>query len=161
MKNISTLLILLIVITIFGCRPQRTAQDKIEKEKAAIQSVLDNYIKSIETENIDLYSKIFVHDPNMVNFGTGEKERIVGWDALKKVIEDQNAALSETKIIQSDITINLSPHGDIAWATSLWNFTAKMDTTVMQLPVRCSWVLEKTRNEWKFVHFHKSVGAKW
>jgi len=32
----------------------------------------------------------------MVNFGTGAKERIVGWDTLRKVIEDQNAALSET-----------------------------------------------------------------
>ena len=159
MKNFSKLLVLLITVAMFGCGPQPMTPEKIEKEKAAIQSVLENYITSIETENIDLYSKIFIHDVNMVNFGTGEKERIVGWDALKKAIEDQNAALSGTKITQSDITINLSRDGEIAWATSLWNFTSKMDTTMVQLPIRCSWILEKTGNEWKFIHFHKSVGT--
>jgi ketosteroid isomerase-like protein len=132
-----------------------------EAEKLAIKTVLDKYIFSIEKEDIEQYSKIFVHDSDMVNFGTGAKERIVGWDALRKVIEDQNVALSETKITQSDVTINLSQNGQFAWATSLWNFKATMDVQVMELPVRCSWVLEKQGNDWKIVHFHKSVGAAW
>ena len=161
MKNFSKFLVLILSFTILGCVSRKMAPDYVEREKAAIKSVLDNYITSIEKEDIGLYSKIFIHDPEMVNFGTGEKERIVGWPALKKVIEDQNDALSDTKITQSDVTINLSPDGEFAWATSLWNFTAKMDTTSMQLPVRCTWILEKAGNEWEFIHFHKSVGAKW
>jgi ketosteroid isomerase-like protein len=161
MKNFITLIVLLVTFMIFGCRPQKMTPENITKEKEAIKTVLDNYIVSIENEDIELYSRIFVHDPDMVNFGTGEKERIVGWESLKKVIEDQNAALSGTKITQSDVTINLSPDGEFAWATSLWDFNAKMDTTSMRLPVRCSWILEKTGNEWRFIHFHKSVGAAW
>jgi len=156
MKNFFRLIVILFAFILFGCGPKKT---DITAEKSAIQSVLDNYITSIENEDIELYGKILVHDPDMVNFGTGANERIVGWDALKKAIEEQNDALSETKITQSTITINLSKDGQFAWATSLWDFKAKVGDQFMQLPVRCSWILEKIDNEWKIIHFHKSVGA--
>ena len=157
MKHVSIIITITILTILMGCQK---AVD-IEAEKSAIKSVLTDYIVSIENEDIELYGKIFVHDPDMVNFGTGANERIVGWDALKKVIEAQNDAISETKITQSDITIDLSNEGQFAWATSLWDFKAKMGDQVMQLPVRCSWILEKIGNEWKIIHFHKSVGAAW
>jgi len=157
MKYISIFFITIVLTIVSGC--QRTV-DK-EAEKSAIKSVLTDYIVSIENEDIELYGKIFVHDSDMVNFGTGANERIVGWDALKKVIEAQNDAISETKITQSNITINLSNEGQFAWATSLWDFKSKMGDQVMLLPVRCSWILEKIGNEWKIIHFHKSVGAAW
>ena len=133
----------------------------IEAERSAINTVLHSYILSIENEDIELYGKIFMHDSDMVNFGTGANERIVGWDALRKVIEAQNAALSETKITQSDVTINVSPEGQFAWATCLWDFKSTMEAQVMQLPVRCSWILEKRSKDWEIVHFHKSIGASW
>jgi uncharacterized protein (TIGR02246 family) len=157
MKHVSIIFIITALTLVMGC--QRAVD--IAAEKSAINAVLDNYIRSIENEDIELYGKIFVHDPDMVNFGTGAKERIVGWDALRTAIEAQNAALSETKITQSDVTINLSPEGQFAWATCLWDFKSTMEAQVMQLPVRCSWVLEKRGNDWKIVHFHKSVGAAW
>jgi ketosteroid isomerase-like protein len=157
MKHVSIIITIIILTILMGCQK---AVD-IEVEKSAIKSVLTDYLVSIENEDIELYGKIFVHDPDMVNFGTGANERIVGWDALKKVIEAQNDAISETKITQSNITINLSNEGQFAWATSLWDFKSKMGDQVMQLPVRCSWILEKTGNEWKIIHFHKSVGAAW
>jgi len=157
MKHVSIIITITILAILMGCKK---AVD-IEAEKSAIKSVLTDYIVSIENEDIELYGKIFVHDPDMVNFGTGANERIVGWDALKKVIEAQNDAISETKITQSNITIDLSNEGQFAWATSLWDFKAKMGDQVMQLPVRCSWILEEIGNEWKIIHFHKSVGAAW
>ena len=157
MKHVSIIIAVTILTILMGCQK---AVD-IEAEKSAIKSVLTDYIVSIENEDIELYGKIFVHDPDMVNFGTGANERIVGWDALKKVIEAQNDAISETKITQSNITINLSNEGQFAWSTSLWDFKSKMGDQVMQLPVRCSWILEKIGNEWKIIHFHKSVGATW
>src|SRR3989337_1239626 len=113
MKHVSIIFITTALMLVMGC--QRAVDTAAEK--SAIKTVLDNYILSIENEDIELYGKIFVHDPEMVNFGTGANERIVGWDALRKVIEAQNSALSETKIIQSDVTINVSSDGEFAWAT--------------------------------------------
>jgi uncharacterized protein (TIGR02246 family) len=157
MKRVSAVLIVVALMLAVGC--QRTLDTAAEQ--SAIKAVLDSYIRSIEKEDIELYGRLFVHDTQMVNFGTGAKERIVGWDALKNVIEQQNAALSDTKITQSDVTVNLSPEGRFAWATCLWDFKATMQAQVMQLPVRCSWVLEKRGEDWKIVHFQKSVGAAW
>jgi hypothetical protein len=73
---------------------------------------------SIEKEDLGLYAKILAHDPGMVNFGSSDGP-IVGWEALKKVIADQNAALSETKIGVSDLYIHLSGDGKMGWATRL------------------------------------------
>ncbi len=136
----------------------RSGRD-IEAEKTKVKAVLDSYITSIENEDMGLYSRIIMHDPDMVNFGTAVTDRIVGWDALRNAIKAQNAALSETKITQSDVTINLSPDGQFAWATSLWNFKATMGAQAIDLPVRCTWILEKRNKDWEIVHFHKSIGA--
>jgi ketosteroid isomerase-like protein len=157
MKHVFIICIIAALTLLTGC--QKPVDTAVEKQ--AIKTVLDNYILSIEKEDIELYGEIIMHDPIMVNFGTGAADYIVGWDALRKVIEDQNAALSETTIAQSDVTINVSPDGKFAWATSLWTFKAAMGGEIMQLPVRCSWILEKEKDTWVIVHFHKSVGAAW
>ena len=96
----------------------------METEKSAIKSVLDGYITSVENADMGLYSRVVAHDPSMVNFGTAVGDIVVGWSALKEVMEAQNAALSGTKITTKDVTINISREGQFAWATSLWNFRA-------------------------------------
>jgi len=152
MKGVSVIVLTIGLALLVACRSGVNQ----ETEKAQIKSVLDSYITSIETENIDLYAKILAHDRDMVNFGTSEPP-IVGWDSLKKIIEDQNAALSQTKIVASDLAIHISKEGDFAWATNLWDFGAMMGKQAIQIPVRCSWVLEKRDGRWVITHFHKSV----
>jgi ketosteroid isomerase-like protein len=147
------MLVFMLSITI-GCQ-QKT---DIQAEKTAIKTVLDNYITSIENEDMVLYAKIIAHDTDMVNFGTGARDHIIGWNALSEAIKAQNAALSGTKITQSNVKINISPDGRFAWATSLWVFKATMAGQSIELPVRCTWILEKDLTDWVIVHFHKSVG---
>jgi uncharacterized protein (TIGR02246 family) len=130
----------------------------VETEKAQVEVVLDTYVQSVETENMELYAENVTHDPKMVNFG-GFGDPIVGWEALQKVMEGQNEALSETKITVSDLAIHVSPTGQLAWATCLWDLKAMMGESPVQLPVRCTWVLEKQEGRWIIVHFHKSMAA--
>jgi ketosteroid isomerase-like protein len=139
-------------------KTSRTAA-KVAAETAAIKSVLGDYITAVENADLGLYGKIVSHDPEAVNFGTDASDRIVGWDALRKVMEAQFAALKETRITASDVTVNIAPGGRFAWATSLWDFKAKMGEQEVALPVRCTWVLEKAESRWVIVHFHKSVGT--
>jgi hypothetical protein len=128
-------------------------------EKAAVRSALGDYIRSVENEDLRLYGRVVEKDPRTVNFGTDATERIVGWEALKKVIQGQFDALSDTKITARNVTVNIAPGGRFAWATSMWDFRAKMGEQALALPVRCSWVLEKKGKRWVIVHFHKSVGT--
>jgi len=142
------------LVLIAGC--QSMVNQEAEKQK--IKAVLESYITSIETENIDLYAEILAHDQDMVNFGTSEPP-IVGWDPLRKIIEGQNAALSQTKIMDSDLAIHISKDGNFAWATDLWDFNAMAGNQQLQIPVRCTWILEKRNGQWVIIHFHKSVRA--
>jgi len=145
---------MLAFVLIIGCQPKVD----IEAEKTAIKAVLDNYVTSVENEDMELYGKNVAHDTVMVNFGAFG-DPIVGWEALEKVMTGQNEALSQIKITASDVSIRLSPSGKFAWATSIWDFKAMMGENPVELPVRCSWILEKQENQWVIVHFHKSVAA--
>ncbi|KPL04393.1 MAG: hypothetical protein AMJ90_00740 [candidate division Zixibacteria bacterium SM23_73_2] len=130
----------------------------IEAERSKIRTVLDNYVASVENEDMELYAENVAHDPEMVNFGSFGYP-IIGWEALKKVMEDQNASLSKTKIEINDLKIHVSDTGKLAWATCLWNLKTWMDENPVDMPVRCTWVLEKRENQWVIVHFHKSIRA--
>jgi len=159
------LLAMLAIAVGFGCqqevevKTEETMKVDIAAEKAAIKVLLENYVTSVQNEDMGLYAQNVAHDTDMVNFGAFG-DPIVGWDALKKVMEDQNAALSQTKIGVSDVAINVCESGKLAWATCLWDFKAMMGENPVELPVRCTWVLEKRGDSWAIVHFHKSVSAK-
>jgi uncharacterized protein (TIGR02246 family) len=154
MKTLAVLLVALALVLAAGCQ-QRVG---VAAETAAVTAVLNDYIASVEKEEIDLYGKVMAHDAGMVNYGTGGAP-IVGWNALKKIIEDQNAALSQTRITASNVSVKILPAGDWAWATSLWEFKAVMGGKTLDLPVRCTWILEKRDGRWVVVHFHKSIAA--
>jgi uncharacterized protein (TIGR02246 family) len=136
-----------------SCAPQKA---DIEAEKAQVKAVLEEYVRAVETEDMELYASHMAHAPMMMNFG-GFGGPIIGWDALKEVMEGQNQALSETDITASDLAIHVSEDGKMAWATCLWNLKAMMGENPVELPVRCTWVLEKKDNKWTIVHFHKSM----
>lgn len=153
MKTVMAALMLAALVLLASCGPQKL---DIEAEKAAVKAVLDQYVTSVENEDMNLYAQLVAHDAEMVNFG-GFGDPIVGWDALRKVMEGQNAALSQTKITVSDLAIHVSETGTLAWARCLWNLKATMGDTPADLPIRCTWVLEKREDRWVIVHFHKSM----
>jgi ketosteroid isomerase-like protein len=75
------------------------------------------------------------------------------------VMTSQNEMLDNIQIEERDPRIHISPSGELAWATSLWQFHATAAADTMNLPVRCTWVLQKQDGQWKVVHFHKSLPA--
>lgn len=142
------------LFTVVGCS---TAVD-LEKSKQEVGAVLDEYVQSVVQENMEEYARHVLHDPEMVSFGAFGTP-IVGWEALRGVIEGQNAGLDSIRIDQSQVRIHVLPGGMNAWATSLWRFRARAGQNALDLPVRCTWVLEKREGAWLVVHFHKSIAA--
>jgi len=164
-RTTSVLVLVLAIAVGSGCqqkvevKTEEAVKVDIEAEKTAITTLLEDYVRSVENGDMNLYAQNVSHDTDMVDFGAFG-DPIVGWDALKKVMEDQNAALSKTKIDVSDQAIHLCESGKLAWATCLWDFKTMMGENPVELPVRCTWVLEKRDNRWVIVHFHKSVPAQ-
>ena len=50
----------------------------IETEKIVVKSALDNYVTSVENADMGLYARTVDNDSDMVNFGTGPGDRVVG-----------------------------------------------------------------------------------
>lgn len=146
----------LALLTLAACAKE--PQVDTEAETAAINVLLDEYVKSVEAENMELYAGLVVHDTAMVNFGSFGRS-VVGWDGLKQAMEGQNELLSDTKITVSDLTIMISGDGRMAWARCLWTLKARMADNPVELPLRCTWIFGKGENGWKIVHFHKSLPA--
>jgi len=144
-------------LLIAACQPAQPTID-VAAEKAAIESVLSSYVEAVEREDLDAYAANVTHDDSMMNFGAFGGP-IVGWEALKNVMTGQNEELSGIEIVQHDVRVSVSTAGDLAWATSLWDFTAMMGDQPVDLDVRCTWVLERTLDGWRIAHFHKSVAA--
>lgn len=144
------------LLAIIGCKTQPAVD--IEAEVEEINTLLADYVKSVETENMETYANLVVHDTTMMNFGAFGKP-VLGWEALIKVMEGQNGLLSDTKITVSGLRIYVSADGKIAWARCLWTLKAKMAENPVELPIRCTWVLEKREAGWVIVHFHKSLPA--
>jgi ketosteroid isomerase-like protein len=142
-----------VFVLLLSCSPQKM---EIEAEKENIKTALDEYVASIEAEDMDLYAQVVAHDPQMVNFGAFG-DPILGWDALKKTMAEQNAAMSETKIIVSDLAIRIPEIGKLAWATSLWKLRTLMNGNPIELHIRCTWILERRVDRWVIIHFHKSI----
>ncbi len=154
MKKTSIFILILALLLTVSCEQKAD----IEAESAAVNAVLDSYVASVEDEDMELYAENVSHDPDMVNYG-GFGDPIIGWDALKEVMDNQNAQLSETEIEVSDMAIHVSETGKLAWATCLWTLKAMMGESPIELPIRCTWVLEKGETGWVIVHFHKSMAA--
>jgi uncharacterized protein (TIGR02246 family) len=148
------IIIIVTLVLFFGCGPQAN----LKKEKAAVEKDIDQISQTIETEDMDTFSKLMAHDPNMVNFGTDATERWVGWDAMKASMEQQFAAFEDSKISTRDQVITVHDSGQVAWFSEVMDWSTTTQGQQVDLKgLRLTGVLEKRDGNWKFVQLHFSV----
>jgi len=128
-------------------------------ERASVKAALDGFVRAVERHDLDGLPEVVAQDPDLVWIGTGEDEWIVGYEALKGVVQARNEALDYIRIAVSDETIHLSSDEQAAWATNRWVFRARRGGEELELPLRCTWVAEKRDAGWVLVHSHKSLGV--
>ena len=110
-------LVILLCFT-FSCQKQGEEVD-IEAEKAKVQSVLNQYSKVWETEDIELFSKIFSQEENMVVFDGMSSIRYVGWEAWKELILEYFKSFEEVDISFRDQVMKVHASGDVAWISCI------------------------------------------
>ena len=113
-----------------------------------------------ETGDMDLFANVFAHDPDMVCFGTDADERVVGWEALKTVMQKQFAGTEESKLTVKDRVIRVHGSGEIAWFSEIidWQMVSKGQTLQFE-GLRGSGVLEKQDGNWVVIQIHYSIPA--
>ena len=130
----------------------------IEKDTDDIKSVLNQFNKVFETEDIQLLSEITAHDEDMVSFGTDAVERWVGWESFKEAIQKQFDTLENTKISAKDQVLKISQSIDVAWFSYIMDAQAELQGDQINLEgIRVTGVLEKRDSKWVIVQSHFSV----
>lgn len=133
----------------------------IASEETQVNTVIDQVIEVMETENMELFSKIFAHDADMVIFGTDASERVVGYDALKAVMEEQFAATENSSLSVRDRTIKVHDSGEVAWFSEIIDWDMVFQGQAVKLEgMRGTGVLVKQNNSWVVVQLHYSVPAE-
>jgi ketosteroid isomerase-like protein len=123
-----------------------------------IHAALMMWIDTIEGCEITKLPEVVYQDQDLVWIGTDKEDWLRGYAELKKAIQAQNNALHNIQIKVTEETIHTSPDENFAWVTNQWMFSAQKDGQNFELPLRCTWIVEKREASWRIVHFHKSAG---
>lgn len=128
-------------------------------EAAAVAEAIKHYIDAVEAEDLDAYAQVVAHDDDLAWYGSMPGQ-IVGWGEVEGAIRGMFEAGSDFHVTQTDLRVHVSPDRQLAWATCLWDFRARMGEQEIVEPTRCTWVLERREGRWVIVHWHKSVGVE-
>jgi len=163
--KIFVFLLAILMCFAFGCQKkaekaeaQQAPAVNLEAEKAAIKTVIDQWMQGMKTKDMELYSRIIAHDSDMVNFGTDTAEKWVGWESLKESIESQFKSIDVDNISIKDQFIRVHKSGEVAWFSEVVDWTGKAQGQPFSMEgFRLTGVLEKQAGNWAFVQFHASI----
>jgi ketosteroid isomerase-like protein len=149
---------ILIAAIIFLAMSACTQKVDLEAEKAKVKTVIDQNLQMLVTEDMELLSKIYAHDDDMVIFGTDTAEHLVGWEAIKKLMQKQFAGSETKKVSARDEVIKVHNSGEVAWFSAILDWDVIAGGQPVRLEgVRGTSVFEKRNGNWVFVQAHLSV----
>jgi ketosteroid isomerase-like protein len=135
-------------------------KEEIEAEKALIEQKINDCIGwPFPEKNIDRFLNSIVQDSSLFVFHPDSKSTIDGFDAYKPMIDvfvsdDLNAIKTEL----SDLKINLSESGTVAWFSTMLDDMGEWKGEPYHWEnSRWTGVLEKRAGEWVIVQMHFSL----
>jgi ketosteroid isomerase-like protein len=129
-----------------------------EEERSRVQQVLDKYLQSVNSADVNLASAVWLQSPDVVV--VTPLGRFEGWDNVQRelYVNFLQKAFLERDLRPSNVHIHVN--GTSAWAVFDWNFTAKLaNGQPFTSKGRESHVYEKVDGAWRIMHLHYSGEA--
>lgn len=127
-------------------------------DSTEIRSVLEHFFHAMNTQNYELMASLMPEEENMVHVGTERDEIWKGWDVLMAATKKQFDNLEYYKADISNLTVNFSPDGNIAWYFHYLRAEIKSSGKITRWEkARFTGVLEKRDGDWKIMQTHVSV----
>jgi len=109
---------------------------------------------------MELFSKIFAHDDDMVLFGTDAAERWVGWEPFKESMQKQFDSFDNTHSTIRELVIKVHNSGEVAWISCLMDAKGEAMGEPFSIEgARVTGVMEKRNGNWVFVQSHASMSV--
>jgi len=149
------ILTMLLFLAFIGCAPKVDVQ----VDKAAVRAIVDSMIIAVETNNLDIMTRIVSHSPDNVFFGTDSAEHFVGYESFIDAMKRSFASVEPgSQMPLRDVVVGVSKGGDAAWVSYLCDYKGKSQGQPFAFSgLRGTVVLEKQNSKWSIVHVHGSV----
>jgi ketosteroid isomerase-like protein len=161
MKRSLVFLSLVIFMAIFlscRCQQEEAVQVDLAVEETAAKATMSQFWQSWESGDIDIFTEVMAHDPDMVTFGTDAVERWVGYEDLKAAAEQQFAAMESAQITVFDEVFKIHHSGEVAWYSGIADFEGISLGEEFEIAgLRATAVIEKRDAKWVIVQFHVSA----
>ena len=144
--------LMVMVLTMTRCTSQPV---DVDKEKAAISKIIDEYVKTINNDDTLLVNQIWSHDAE-VSF-IGPSGRYSTYNEIRDNFVHGVFGKNFTKRNLQKEELTITVYGDAAWAEFNWVFDAtRNDGSPHNTKGRESQFFHKENGEWKLVHIHYS-----
>jgi uncharacterized protein (TIGR02246 family) len=165
MKKLFMILPLVLVLCFtFGCQKAKEVAEEpepvvdIEAEKAEVKALIDDFVLGWETEDSELFSKIFAHDDDMIMFGTDVAEHFVGWEQIIESVQKQFESMENIQLTIRELGIKVHKSGEVAWVSFLMDLKGEAMGEPFSIEgMRITDVMEKRNGNWLIVQLHASV----
>ena len=141
-------LVIVLVILISGCETYEKVD--VEAEKADIQAVIEKAFEGAENQDWETFRGYSSGDWELFSH-TGERWTI---EDVEKFFKDH---ISDHQIELSDIRIQVSGDGKMAWAKHNEHTEYMFDGNPVKEDAIFTQVLEKINSDWIIIHSHRSA----
>ncbi len=159
MKKSLLILSPLILFFFYSCSGE--PEIDMEKERAGVMEILDNFVKAHEERNLELLLSCFSSKPDIIILGTDEDEL---WVDKFSMGEDQKRAYETFNTINlsvRDKILKMCASGHQAWFYMKVNWFVESEGEQFTFDgIRTTGVLEKESEGWKIVQIHTSMPVK-
>ena len=137
---------------------EQTTTVDIEKEKAAVLAILDQWFRAIDVKDAEMLEESICDDAEMVFFGTDSQERWIGRDDFMAAQKEFFKATSDSRMEIYNKTVQLSLSGTVAWTSCMMNWDILSGDQPVHLEgLRLTCTFEKRDGRWVIVQGHGSV----
>ena len=152
MKNLIVFLSVAVLFSLNAC----TEKINLEAEKEKARTVLEQYHKALEIEDMEMISSIYAHDNDIVQFNDVGKE--FGWKLIKANFQNWFEIADSINFTFRDEIIKVHNSGNAAWISFIQDGNIiYRDKPSSFKDVRATWALEKLNGNWVIVQSHFSV----
>lgn len=164
MKNLFITLLSLVLLNIGACYKNCLASSlynndvAIAAEETKIKAVLEKLDKALQTENMELFTEVFAHNQDIIIIGPDFREKVIGWEALALMQDQQFRDLENLNISSRDLNITIDASGNTAGYLRIIDVSFVTSNLPFQVKgIRETGILKKENENWVIVQQHASA----
>ncbi len=155
MRNLIVFLSVVVLFSLNAC----TDKINLEAEMEKARTVLEQYHKALENEDMEMISSIYAHDDDIVQFNDVGKD--IGWKLIKATFQNWFEIADSINFTFRDEIIKIHDSGNAAWISFIQDGNLiYRDKPLSSKDVRATWALKKLNDNWVIVQSHFSIPSE-